>query len=382
MTIAAADRPAATEPAPAAALLRELALGALPRMYRPDRGLFAFRLRRDGGRDVLEGASRRYTAIVLLGLAGEEADAAREILHRRRPEDVCGRLVEEVAASRELGEVALCLWAARAWDHPGADAVLQHLRAMQPETAAHPTVELAWALTALVVGGREVDGRALADALARRLLASCHRASGVFAHWPSGAQPSWTRAHVSCFADLVYPVQALSHYHRRTGDAEAAFAAQQCANHMCATQGPAGQWWWHHDVRTGRVVERFPVYAVHQDAMAPLALFALREAFGTDRSEAIDRGIRWLFDPPEIAGSLIDAEAGVIWRKVGRHEPGKLARGVQAAASRVHPSLRVPGTDLVLPPGRIDFETRPYHLGWILYAFPPGRADTPAGRGG
>ena len=73
---------------------------------------------------------------------------------------------------------------------------------------------------------------------------------------------------------------------------------------------------------------------------------------------------------PELeGGSLIDDGAGLIWRKVARREPGKLSALLQAAASRLHPRLRVPGLDLLFPPA-IDYEDRPYHLGWVLHAFP------------
>ena len=65
--------------------------------------------------------------------------------------------------------------------------------------------------------------------------------------------------------------KTLSHYHMVTGDSKAAEVASACAKHMCELQGPQGQWWWHFDIRTGRVVEHYPVYAVHQDSMAPMA---------------------------------------------------------------------------------------------------------------
>jgi hypothetical protein len=148
----------------------------------------------------------------------------------------------------------------------------------------------------------------------------------------------------------------------------------RCADNFCRQQGPQGQWWWHYDRRTGRVVERYPVYAVHQDAMAPMALLALAAATGADYSEPIARGLAWLARSPELGGgSLIDDAADLIWRKVARREPGKLTRYAQAVVSSVHASMRVPGLDLVFPPAIVDYEDRPYHLGWLLYAWPAAR---------
>jgi hypothetical protein len=139
---------------------------------------------------------------------------------------------------------------------------------------------------------------------------------------------------------------------------------------MCTMQGPEGQWWWHYDVRTGRLIEGYPVYAVHQEAMGPMALLALRDAGGADHADAIAKGLDWLARPPEIPGSLIDTQTGIIWRKVARHEPFKVTRTAQALASRLHPSLRVPGLGWVARPGWVDYECRPYEMGWILHAWP------------
>jgi hypothetical protein len=357
--------------------LRAIAIGTLPRMYYPDQRLFAFRLRKDGKNEILEGVSRRYTAIVLIALAGEDRSIAAEVLDGHRPEDVCTRLIEDLDRMEDLGEVALTTWAARALGHSKASAAIDALRRMEPWRRPHPTVELSWALTALVADGGDVTDMAQAQMTAQTLLASFRRESGVFSHGSPGGKVPRLRAHVSCFADFVYPVQALSHYYLAAGDVQMAEAAASCAKHICQLQGPAGQWWWHYDIRTGRVVERYPVYAVHQDAMAPMALAVLAKACGQDHSASVEKGLRWLEEPAENAGPLIDAERNVIWRKVARREPRRLVRGLQAAASGLHPSLRVPGVDLFFPPVTIDYETRPYEMGWILYAWPAGRELPP-----
>ncbi len=355
--------------------LRNLAVRALQRMYRPQEGLFVFCLRRFPEGDQLEGLSRRYTAIALIALAAESQDVASTVLAGQNAHDVCGGLLKGVEQMDDLGEVALTLWAARALHHPRASRAVTCLQAMHPANRAYPTVELAWCVTALSVEGIDVEAEPLARSLVDRLLSSFEERSALFPHWPVGATKPWVRSHVTCFADLVYPIQALAHYHRATGYGKALEVARRCARRMCELQGPQGQWWWHYDVRTGKVIERFPVYSVHQDAMGPMALFDLEEVCGENHSEAIERSIQWLIDPPEIASSLIDKDADVIWRKVARHEPGKLTRSLQAMASRVHPTLRIPATDLVFRPGYIDYESRPYHMGWLLHAWSGDRAE-------
>jgi hypothetical protein len=357
--------------------LRELALRSLARMYDPARGLFVFRLRRTPAGVVSEGHSRRYSAISLLGLASEPPARAEEVLRGRSSAELAARLLADIETVDNLGDVALTLWATRALRHANWPRALARLRALRPEVGDQACVELSWALSALCATP-EVRNDALGAALARRLVSALDPTSRLFPHvvGDGGA-----RAHVSCFADLVYPIQALSLRAAATGDPEARAAALRCAERLCGLQGPAGQWWWHYDVRTGRVIEPYPVYAIHQDAMGPMALFDCAAATGANFDGAVRAGLRWLFSSPELGGgSLLDAGADLLWRKVCRREPAKLARGLQAAASRLHPQLRVPLLDVLLPPTSIDYEDRPYHLGWLLHAWRPERlAQWPRG---
>ena len=361
----------------AVAELRAMALGALPQMFDRDAGLFSFRVRRDGRALVREGISRRYTAITLVGLAGEAPEATREILDGRRVRDVAEKLVREAGAHDSIGDLALIAWAAQLAG-TATDPIWSQITARRPWEWAYPTVEIAWALTAAVADGTAATAP-LRDALAGRLRRAMS-AEGLFPHQLRDRLEADTpyntsgRSHVACFADLVYPVLALAQHGQLTGDPSSTASAVAGASAMCRLQGDAGQWWWHYDYRTGRVLERYPVYAVHQDAMAPMALFAAARAAGVSFDAAIAKGLRWLWSAPELdGGSLIDRSAGIIWRKVARREPRKFSRYAQAGASRLSPGFRVPGLDRLFPPRAIDYEDRPYHLGWLLNAWPAGR---------
>jgi hypothetical protein len=336
-------------------------------MYRPSEHVFAFRVRPGDGTLVLEGVSRRYTAISLIGLAGEPESTASKVLAGEAARGLCERLLADVATWQNLGDVALALWAARSLGANGADAALSRLVALQPADRPYPTVEVSWALAALCMDLRTpLDD--LATRLAGRLVNSLSPNVWVFPHLLGGA--AGRRSHVACFADLVYPVHALSHHHVRTGDPKSLAVASKVAEHFCRLQGKDGQWWWHYDTRTGEVIEGYPVYAVHQDAMAPMALLALGEAGGPDLSEPIVKGLRWLSSSPELGGrSLVDVDSDIIWRKVARREPGKASRYLRAAATSLKPGARLSVLDTVFPPRSIDIEDRPYHLGWLLYAW-------------
>lgn len=351
------------------AKLRPLALETLRRMYVPNQGLFVFRLMLRGERLTAEGLSPRYTAITLLGLAHEDPVSVKAVLHGDDPADICSRLAGIVTQRDNLGDVALTLWAARrlGQERPVA-ALRQRMLELLPKEGACPAVELSWALMAAAQDPLALkDGTA--DRVAGRLLGAFNPASGLFPH-TIGGDKGGMRAHVACFADIVYPVQALSAHHLATGDAQALAAARRCAEQAVLTQGPEGQWWWHFDYRTGLPVERYPVYTVHQHGMGPMALMALADAGGPAHPQATSKSLGWLAYTPEIEGSIIDWDRKVIWRKVARREPSKLARKLQAAASYAHPALRVPGLDWILPTQAVDFECRPYELGWLLYAWP------------
>jgi len=364
---------------PAIAELRSMAFRGLDRMYDPEAGQFVFCLRKSDGGILREGRSDRYTAITAIGLAGEEPGRVRALLAGDSLRELVVRLISRVEISQNLGDLAITAWAA-ALTGCAADKIWQRIVAFRPEVDTLPTVEVAWVLSAASVE-RSTLSSALAERVALRLRRAFSPLSRLFPHRLEEA-PSSVRRHVSCFADLVYPTLALAQYGEAYHDREAVACASLCADNMCRLQGPAGQWWWHFDYRTGRVLERYPVYAVHQDAMAPMALFAAARAAGTTHDADVQRGLGWLNRVPELDGrSLIDRENDLIWRKVARREPAKLSRYLQAAASRVSPNLRAPALDRIFPPDAVDYETRPYHLGWILFAWPSTRAVAWTGDG-
>jgi hypothetical protein len=340
-------------------------------MYLPEEKLFVFHVRRSQSGLVYEGLSPRYTAITLIGLAEEEI-SVKEILGTHSAPDVMHHMVSDIDSVENLGDAALMLWAAKAIGYPNRGNILERLIQLDPAERSYPTVELAWTLDSLCL--HEGSPSKLRATVAERVMSSFNPKVGLFPH-VIGDGSGGMRSHVSCFADLVYPIHALSNYYKVAGDKKALEAASICSKKICDLQGKDGQWWWHYDYRTGEVIEGYPVYAVHQDAMAPMALFALKEAGGPDLSENIQKGLEWLYYSPEIDGSLIDEENGVIWRKVARKEPKKLTRTVQAAVSRVRLGLRVPGVDVLFPPKAVDWESRPYHMGWLLYAWPKTRAE-------
>jgi hypothetical protein len=73
--------------------------------------------------------------------------------------------------------------------------------------------------------------------------------------------------------------------------------------------------------------------------------------------------------PAAPAGStvqLVLEDPPITWRKIARADHRKLVRGVRAASTRLHPRTRLAVLDRMYPPGAVDYECRPYELGWLL----------------
>lgn len=128
-----------------------MALSGLARMFDPARGLFVFRLRRVGAEIVSEGYSDRYAAITLVGLSTEHPHSVRSVLHGADPRDVWRALARRTETSSSIGDVALTLWAGVALGIPDRQGLVRRLVELRPVEASHPTVEVAWTLSALTL---------------------------------------------------------------------------------------------------------------------------------------------------------------------------------------------------------------------------------------
>lgn len=328
-----------------------------------------------------EGSNPRYAAMAALGLARLPLSTQRDVLSGATAAGLSARLsARMVQEPADPGAVALAAWAAAEIEGRYDDRLFARMRRQLAGSAVLPTVDVAWmvsaACSALPLAGPGAAGGLVGVIVDGTRMLLRHRGpGGIYPHLLSAEGPALgpdaLRAHVGSFADQIYPVQALVRAARHS-DPVLLHEAELTAGRLCALQGEHGQWWWHYDARNAGIVERYPVYSVHQHAMAPMVLFELAEAGGTDHTASIVRGLSWLNRHPEVVEELVSERWGLVWRKVGRREPAKLARGLHATATALRPGTRLPGIDRALPPGRVDHECRPYELGWMLYAWLPG----------
>ena len=168
------------------------------------------------------------------------------------------------------------------------------------------------------------------------------------------------------FATQIYSVLALADVGRITGDTQAIREAQDLADLLLELRlGDAG-WPWLYHAEKGVVVERYQIYSVHQDAMAPMAYFALAEATGNiSYAQAGAEGLPWCFGANELGFNFYDATNRFAHRAIRRKGWADRAElWVNTAASLA--GQRRPSTF-----GHVEINAtcRPYHLGWILEAW-------------
>src|SRR4029077_18649826 len=117
------------------------------RMYDSGAGRFVFRLRKSPEGILREGLSDRYTAITAIGLAHEAPDAVRQILGGDSLSALMERLIARVDGIANIGDLALIAWAGHTAGC-STERVWNRILQLDPVGGSHPTVEVAWTLSA------------------------------------------------------------------------------------------------------------------------------------------------------------------------------------------------------------------------------------------
>jgi hypothetical protein len=192
---------------------------------------------------------------------------------------------------------------------------------------------------------------------------------GIFGHaaFPRFHQQTFCNR-FGTFADQIYAIYAFTTFARAFQIEEPLGSALGCANALRALQGEMGQWWFLYDKRACRVVNRYPVYSLHQDGTAPFGLLALGETTGQSFHEPIYKGLSWIAGANELGEDLRNLDRGLIWDSIGPRR--RIANYWEAALSLMNISRERQVESL-----RIRYEARPDHFGWLLYAF--GRFGLP-----
>jgi hypothetical protein len=316
-----------------------------------------------------ERLSPRYTMMTLLGLHRYEESG------RRSPvaiAPVLNGLLGDTGWIRSTGDLGLLLWTC-------AELVPERLPEMYREVGAQGaltrfddgrrgyTMEVAWYLNGIancyLAGHGDLPGLAEQALAARQILEGNCGVSGVYGHL--SRSKSWAglvRGRIGTFADQVYPTIAFARLSQALQDDKARQMALRTAEKMCELQAPLGEWCWHYDSVRGKVVSRYPVYSVHQHAMAPMMLFAASEATGSDFSEAIYKGLAWISGHNELQRDFVEPSLGLVWRSI-------YLDSMDAYADAAVRFLQLRRGTADSRRVKVRYECRPYELGWLLYAF-------------
>jgi hypothetical protein len=348
--------------------LCDLAAAGLVPMLDPDQHLFCYTYARNEGGMARKGISHRYTLMTLLGLHRYETSG------RKSPiaiQPILDNLLRDTSWITNAGDLGLLLWTCSElaperlpqvyMDVKAADALMRF-----PDGQQGCSMEVAWYLTGLanscLAGHSNLPGQAEQIATARKILEANCGPSGIYGHLTRSKFPkTHVRRKIGSFADQVYPTIAFSQVSRALQDAEAREMALRTARIICQLQDSMGEWCWHYNSVTGRVINRYPVYSVHQHAMAPMMLFAAADATGCDFSEAIYKGLAWIGGQNELGLDFVETSLNIIWRCLYLDRVGAYLDTTLRALKLRH------GAANGRP--RVRYECRPYELGWLLYAF-------------
>ncbi|SEH07236.1 hypothetical protein [Candidatus Venteria ishoeyi] len=341
----------------------------LKESFNPDSQLFDLRLHnRHWG--LVEGTENSSsTAMVLIAL--HRADIDVEGLFSLQIKSVLKALTDLHRFPVYHETLGLLIWANAIWDGSSLSDLLQELGLslikIPALTRNLKSAELAWLVSGFAHEYRrsgEQDVLETLKILLTQLQLRQHKTSHVFYHYAHNAPLRLCyRRHVTTFADQVYPVQALAFASILLKEPGYLQQVQPCVQQIVDLQGKLGQWWWHYDARNAQVLQAYPVYSVHQHAMAPMMLMALAAAGGKAHTAAMSLSHAWQ-DHNEINANMTDREVGTMWRDI-EYDENKLASSFRKARSVMGQTRDRTSR---LPKLKIRYDTWPYEWGWCLYA--------------
>ncbi|MBN2280401.1 MAG: hypothetical protein JXQ65_07470 [Candidatus Marinimicrobia bacterium] len=333
-------------------------------------------------------SSTRYSIISLIGLY-----QARNFGYtvEMNLEYLTSRIVSRLKKI-SLPDLGLLLWlAAVAVDDNLARIVYDELdrRLTKKSIRSLMTVSAAWILTGLsksyALINEEAGVEQLLKSLSVKVLQAFNKNTGLFASF-NGRKFNFIAgtiySEIGCFADQAYSILALSEYVRIFDDSLIKTIIDQATSRNISLQGNHGDWPWIFDVEKGTVLEKYPIYSVHQSAMAPMALRAAEKALTKDFSGTIHKSLDWFNKVDFDDNGFIDENQNIIWRSIkkrGRNKSifdflglnygGLTACDKRRIFGKIILNRKSPKNEAIMQKLIVDYESRPYHYGWILYTF-------------
>ncbi len=144
--------------------------------------------------------------------------------------------------------------------------------------------------------------------------------------------------------------------------------ANTCTRKLVALQGPQGEWPWFFDAQSGRVLDFYEVYSVHQYGMAPAFLEYAERHDVQEARPALIKGFKWVLGENQLGRSMLVSDRQLSIRSQIRkgelHTKKKRVLRAVCNAYLGRSAAMIDSSDIEL-----RMECRSYELGWILWSF-------------
>jgi hypothetical protein len=349
-------------------------IGLLEKMYDQRACLFSSSARLKDGEYINDFSSQskyRYTLNVLIGL--------QKLNDYYRTHWDLGRIIEKYLSELpvmglSLGDRGLLLHALALANHEQSrqiyislyDALKNRSKALR-----HTVQDISWAsmgITTYATKKRDRDSNGFAREVINYLHQDLMNGRTLLPQHNRGIRGGFVS-----FGGITYFLIALEHFSRAFDDHDIRKIFKGAVGKVLALQGEYGEWPWFIDSSSGKIMDWYQVYSVHQDSMAMLFLLPAFDMGVKDSEEAIIKSYSWLFGNNQLNERMIQDKPFFIYRSIRRkskieERPLRLLRSFGNKIIGRNAILESPDSL------EINKECRSYHLGWILYAW-AGRND-------
>jgi hypothetical protein len=354
--------------------LVEYALAGLDRCWMPEFGRWSHIYHLEGRLPPNESVAPSdvfYTLNVLLGMARvqripDHVDVSGIFLHNVR------QLPRLAVPNYALG---MALWAAAELKFEIPDSVMDHIKQIVLDTERWKTFsaqDLGMILLGIVrqTTQEKKAWATTAAALFRFLTDHYHSPSNLFFDRASGL-----RRRFASFATQTYLTLACYAYGEMSGNDRAIEIGNACTRELISLQGPNGEWPWFFDAVSGRVLDYYEVYSVHQYGMAPAFLERAELNGVSEARDAVVRGFQWVLGRNQLRKPMFVPDLHLSIRSQVRK--GELRTKSWRVLRAVRNSMLGVEAALVNSSAiELRRECRSYELGWILWSF-GARSDLP-----
>ena len=350
----------------------------LENVYDDRRVLFPFSTRVKDGKydnDYEGNQAVRYTINSLLGLKEALRSGADMVFVKKCPTLVEAFMKQHYGAVSNYGDLGLLLvMICDLGERRDAADVLRRIGDVVARGGVKTfnVQEMSWMLWGAAAAAR--CGHPDAEGIARRMFRAVHdhflcRDSLLPRH-----SLRVYRRNIVSFGSITYFLRGIYEYATVCSDEYALTLFKEGVGRIMDLQGPYGEWPWLVHVRTAKPLDFYPVFSVHQDAMAMLFLLPALDAGLATAREATNRSFAWVHGHNQLGLRMIHDEPFLIVRSIRRRDrferERRYVRSIVMSLTGRNASLA--GNSHV----EINPECRSYHIGWILYVW-SNRSDFP-----